>query len=553
MRRWAWIAATGAALGALTAAAAAQARVQERRHAQTRTQSQSSAKMFSFRASTHLVQINIVVDGHHGPVFGLTAKDFTVRDNGKLRSIAVFAENTARAASPAASGSTEASAESAFAHAAGSYSNHAARARSMVVVLIDSLNTPNTTRYYFGQPTWRSSQAFQFAKQGALAFLKTVPSDDRVAVYGLAADGLRVLSGFTDDHAQLTSALRAYNPVADAGLNPGSQAPTGVPGDFNALKAQAADSYAGLAALRAGKATVNALTAIGRHVAPLPGRISLVWLTSAPPLSGAQAEAALGGNNVAVYTVDARGLMGREGVQPVSGIDGWPMSNGQTVARLQTQPPALKRLQDIARETGGRAFINTNGIAQAITAAANDSSDSYTLGFYVSRKALDNHFHHLLVRVRRKGAKARYPHGYWAMAHSAAPTLATSLQAALASPVPERGLGMSVQLLPQRKDGAVRVVGTLDVHNLRFSKAGNRQIAAVRLVIVTQDAAGALRQSAGYRIRLALDPAQYGRLLAAGYRFSELLYLANGAVTLRIIAVDENSDTTGSLIVPLPH
>ncbi|MGH9395003.1 MAG: hypothetical protein ACRD1E_12590, partial [Terriglobales bacterium] len=45
---------------------------------------------FTFRASTQLVQINVIVDGKTGPVAGLSADDFTVTDNGKPRPVQVF-------------------------------------------------------------------------------------------------------------------------------------------------------------------------------------------------------------------------------------------------------------------------------------------------------------------------------------------------------------------------------------------------------------------------------------------------------------------------------
>src|SRR5579875_3376823 len=51
---------------------------------------QSAPSIPTFRANTRLVQINVIVDGKAGQVTGLTAADFTIKDNGRTQEIRVF-------------------------------------------------------------------------------------------------------------------------------------------------------------------------------------------------------------------------------------------------------------------------------------------------------------------------------------------------------------------------------------------------------------------------------------------------------------------------------
>ncbi|HUX68760.1 MAG TPA: VWA domain-containing protein [Terriglobales bacterium] len=503
-----------------------------------------------FHASTRLVQINVIVDGHHGPQTGLAADDFSIFDNGHRQPIRVFEVNAPPASGPAA-------AAAASTGAGGSFSNGAPRARNMVVVLFDALDTADGTEYFAGQPTWMSRQAFAFAREHALRFLGSVKPDERVALYGLDSH-LRVLCDFTSDRARLLAALRSYNPVTGAGGDSRGLAMTEVPGgSFDAQNAAAAGVYATevVGANRA-RATVAALRQISANLAGLPGRISLVWILSRPILSGAIVEAALGRDNIAVYTVDARGLLAREAPVPVSGSDSpdLGLSFAASVARLETQPSGLSRMQDIARETGGRAYINTNGIAGAIASAAADSAYSYTLGFYVGAHALDNRFHRLTVRVRGHGLHARYPHGYWALAQRDAAGLGAALDAAIRSPLDASAIGLQAHLEDAGTVPApqLRLLGALNIRGLQMPEQRGMRRGAVLLEAISQDATGAVVQRRVLRLKLDLNLAAYTLMLHSGLRFDEAIEPVPGAVTLRLLAEDTTSGAVGSLIMPLP-
>lgn len=503
---------------------------------------------FVFRTNTRLVQINVVVDGHDGPVEGLKAEDFTVDDNGKQRKIQAFSADSASARS-AASGAAAPTDTSGAAPATDvtKFSNTRARTDNMVVVLLDAINSADGTEHSGGAPAWTSSMSFALAKHGAQQFLEKMPAGLSVALYGLD-ERLRVLSDFTTDRQQLLAALKAYSPATLQGIGSDNDT-TDTPGDFDNLNRQARRQYMyNMVHARQIQGTVPALHAIAQHLAGLPGRISLVWILNRPPLSGAVVEAALGRDNIAVYPVDARGLMA------------WDLQFGADYppgfrAVLQSQPEALPVFEDIARETGGRAFINSNDIAGALKTAATDSEASYTLGFYVDASSLDNRFHQIKVKVHGKHLEARYPHGYWALkdAHGDTPRsvaeLAAGLDAALRSPLQASALSVDGHLVhtPQ----GLELDATVGIQAVRIAQANGQRTGTLVIETVAEDATGKPLQSGRITLNLDFTETTYQHTLKSGLHFQQMIDLAPGAMSLHVIAQDAASGALGSVIIPL--
>jgi VWFA-related protein len=509
---------------------------------------------FVFRANTRLVQINVVVDGRQGPVEGLQAGDFSITDNGKQRKIQVFSADSASLRNAADAPAPPGADAAASSPAVTKFSNTRARTDNMVVVLLDAINSADGTERVAGTPAWTSSMSFALAKRSTRQFLDKMPPGLSVALYGLD-ERLRVLSDFTTDRQQLLAALQAYGPATMQGVGSVNDT-TDVPSDdFNHLLAQEEKEYENIMIhARQIQGTVPALHAIAQHLVGLPGRISLVWIMTRPPLSGAVVEAALGRDNIAVYPVDARGLMS------------WDLQFGANYppgfrAVLQSQPEALPVFEDIARETGGRAFVNTNDIAGALRTAATDSEASYTLGFYVDAAALDNRFHQIKVKVHGKHLEARYPHGYWALqdAHGDSPrsvaALAAGLDAALRSPLEASALPVAGHLLHTGQ--GLELDATVGIQSMRIAQVNGQRTGTLVIETVAEDAAGKPLQSGRITLNLDFTEAVYQHNLKTGLRFQQMIDLAPGSVSLHVIAQDAVSGALGSVIIPLsvppPH
>jgi len=111
-------------------------------------------------------------------------------------------------------------------------------------------------------------------------------------------------------------------------------------------------------------------------------------------------------NNVAIYTVDPRGLPGFE----------FDINEG---VGLRTDSKYLSSTQDtlrtLAEQTDGRAIVNRNDIAAGMKQITRDSSAYYLIGYNSSQAPADGKFHEIKVRVKRAGLQVRSRKGYWAL------------------------------------------------------------------------------------------------------------------------------------------
>ena len=134
----------------------------------------------TFRASTKLIQVNVIVHDKKGDlVTGLTKDHFTLFDQGAAQRIVFFSDqcSSKQPDQPAA-----VAAKQAASGAASVFSNRpkeaAAMAGSVTAILFDSLNTDFLDT--------------GFARARVEKFLKGIQPEDRVALYGLSTKLLSV-------------------------------------------------------------------------------------------------------------------------------------------------------------------------------------------------------------------------------------------------------------------------------------------------------------------------------------------------------------------------
>ena len=431
-------------------------------------------------------------------------------------------------------------------------------------MLLDNLNTLSGSGHegYEDGPEWMEDLALANAKAHLIAFLKTLDAKDRVAIYGLS-ETLHVLCDFTSDRDRLLTILKNYDTTSKTSreaAEPGAFH-TPVPGEeFNASMNLQALEYAAATNERRAMQTIAALQAIASHVANIPGRKNLVWLTANLPFSGAALARILVPAQIAAYPVDARGLLPRavpqseSDVVPVgsklSGALGLDTSPAQT-----TQPIGTATMEEIAEDTGGRAFVNTNDITNAVRKAIEDSAVTYTLGFYIDAHSADGKFHEVKVEVKRAGLTIRFARGYLA-AEDVRPTkdqnwrtVVTAVQSPIeASVIP---LQAKVERVNQPLPNSLMVACSIDIHNLRLVQAGGLRKGAVSVYVIEQDEAGKVLSQWSKTYDLQLDESQYVALIRSGMPFRQNVQPKAGATTLRILVEDPATAEVGSLIIPL--
>lgn len=505
------------------------------------------------RVTTRLVQISVIVQDSKGePVTCLSKEDFQVFDKGQPQEVSRFSVVEARhKAQPAGS------------PAANTFSNRFEQRTnsptSATVILVDELNTGWADNVYTRQQT--------------IKLLRQVKPQDRVALY-LLRGNLHILHDFTSDATALLRALEKHRSGDSSKLAASNPEPpdTG-DAEMDAFLQAANERIEEFYTTNRVVYTVDALTAIARHLASVPGRKNLVWISGSFPAviqldTGRptsfhheieKAGRALSDANVAVYPVDARGLIGGFGLSRNPGA----MRSRATTLRppsanqygFQTIAQTHDTMVEIAQKTGGRAFYNTNDIQGSIRKAISDSRVTYLLGFYPTHQDWNGEFRSLKVQVAKKGLHLRYRKGYVAAADQpAAPeTRLAALRAAALGPLEAGEIGLTAYIKPVSSTGTDTVVVDLriDLRDLTLRPNGNRQEGSVEILFLQRAADGNVLARWDYNLPVNLSGTERLEALRDGVRAGKHMPVAKNAVDLRIVVRDASSGAIGSLSIPV--
>ncbi len=544
------------------------------------------------RVTSCLVQVSVIVQDRHGrPVRGMTRADFILTDNGRPQDIAVFLTENAEPST----------ADAAFAQAKGSLvvkNRSLASAGSslpVTVILFDALNMP-------------ALDDFQHGKRDLVKFLRTLRPGDPVALYSLNGPTVQVIHDFTDDSSSLMQAaqhlsgtrLSNNSPIgptsATAAANqsaPASRSAVQGQGRFDQMnkwlhEASRADEAARLR-MRT-EWTLAALEAIAHHLAGVPGRKNLVWISGAFPITigldmkSLQSASSNGVNQelfnfsdraqrigrlfseaqIAIYPIDPAGLVGADPIYSAS-IKGEEAnaqiqeSKSMMVTASEIAEPGFESMQLLARQTGGLAFFNANDLAASIQRVMNDARVTYTLGFYPPEGVWEGGYHELRVKVKREGAVVRARQGYFASAPLFEPELRErepmrdeALRLAVASPLEGEAIGIKVNVQSNPLDWYGQfLVLTTDPNDLRFVEQDGRIRSEVDFVFAQLASNGRLVTAEKKTVQYALLPDSYQRALAQGLFFEEPITVDPRTAHVRVVVRDASTGAVGSVSIPV--
>ena len=559
----------------------------------------------------------VVTDANGQPIQRLRPRDFELKENGEPQEIRSFVVHEAPPPNAPKLPSLPKL-------PANTFTNYSAVPEDapLDVILLDLGNTP-----------W---DRFPYVRLQIRKFLEEQPLEARFAVFAMGAGDLRMIQGFTSDRNLLLAAINAkatYSLGFQTMPNPFMRGGAGPISVFGVSSSVASGSAAGNAAATVGGGSSSVAPGVApkaplvtiRRVQPsprlkaagkefaneeqmddttrafkrlaavlggLPGRKNVFWFSAGFPLdyenlpaasveagtqvtpltlnNGSAAEnivQSLETARAAVYAIDARGLQVSEQVE-----------------EAYSEHMAMDRM---AMDTGGRAFYETNGLAQAMATAASEGENYYTLAYLPSNRNFNGGLRHILVRLRNGHLNYHlyYRKSYFANSNDAAawqpsdPLLFTLQHGApsadqvlfWASLFPEgtasisaaRGKAAPVKTAPiagnngqhgstEEKLQTYLVRFVIVPHELSIAKIpdGNRRV-ELQLAACAYDRVGRRLKRLITTTRLTIKPDEYQHVRSRGLRIDERLALPVRAASLRLAVRDVPSGRVGSLEVPL--
>jgi VWFA-related protein len=566
------------------------------------------------KANTRAVAVDVVVTrGNDEPITALPRQDFQIFEDGKPQSIDFFEEHTVHNLAPGPLPQLPPMPPDVYTNVPVVPPDDAIN-----VLLLDSLNT--------------EKQDQVFMHKQILEFLRHMQPNTRAAIFTLGSK-LRYIQGFTSDTSALVAALNDKANGFSSEKNTAYSSQSDKADDANVIAKREAmlggqgRSDEGIVALSGANndradfqygernmMTLEALDYLARYLGGIPGRKNLIWFASSFPVtifpSSAQSQTmsqlrVLGSavrrtadlltvSKVAVYPINAQGMMVEHGMEADSagpgGMGGIAGYSGEAADRADT----IAAMQQLAADTGGKAFYNTNDLADAMSHAINDGAHYYSIVYTPTNKKLDGKYRHIEVKIADSHLKLSYRRGYNADDISGAPETklaaknsdsqkpeAQKSESDPLRPLLMRGLPSASQLLyavrvvpanPQPAPDAKiagknsALTGALTRYTVDFfirwtdvvftpgdrNKQPDAHVAKIQLGLMGYDRSGKALNWLGATQQMQLDPKIFAAIQKSGIpAHMEIDVPNNTDVFLETGVYDWGSNKAGTLEIPL--
>lgn len=486
------------------------------------------------KTSVHLVEVDVIARDKQGnPVADLLAKDFVLLDDGKEQKITRVSLQSG-AAQP---GDAKPIADSKVQVNSGTYSNTHPESLAATVILLDLLNTAEED-----QPGM---------KKALLRALSQMKEGTPVALL-LLGDELTVVSDFTTSKISLGNAAGGQMDLRPEGFGPPVTArSTGNPvmdriimrATTQAFQAEDRDRTAH---------TVAALNIIARQMARMRGRKSLLWVSGGLD-SGSEHWAMedaidrLNDANVAVYTVDARGVLLDPDLSAANDPNdlAGPLNENREEVRNDV-------LAVMATSTGGVFYHNTNDLEGAVARAMDDRRVVYVLEYYPRHGDWHGKLHKLEVKSSRPGVRLRYRASYRATlpAEPSAQDQQQQLAAVASSPLDFSGIQFSVEVKP-RSAADPGLVLHVPVEEVQWSAEDGKMLAAMQVWLIQKRASGADLLTSSWKSNFRIPANAYPEAARTGLAMTTDVKLQANATKVRVLIRDLNSGKIGTVDVPV--
>jgi VWFA-related protein len=429
------------------------------------TDNQTPAATFKISGKAVLLDV-VVTDKSGNPVTGLKQESFSVLEKGKPQTISFFEEHRVEEdAKPVELPMLPMNVFTNF--------TPIQAPAAVNVLLLDSLNTPIEDQTYVHKQAMKflkglkpGSRMAIFTMGLGLRFVQGFSDDPAILMAALGnkksseMQNTMLIQGQQETLAQQTM-LGQMAEIMPAG--PGGTTTAGTQAMIDALTGTFDRTEQAQTDDRAYR-TLENLQHLAKFLGTFPGRKNLIWFSETFPMtfvgmSTAQFDGTdtrtetrfedalkktidlLTTARIAVYPVDARGAstntfyQAQNALNPlitstaqVTGASSSaasqeaPQVSGLTSAQSsQTTNEDAQRntdqetMKQLAYDSGGKAFVNTNGLSEVIADVVKSSADFYTITYSPENKDMDGLFRPIEVMVNGAKYNLSYRRGYYAL------------------------------------------------------------------------------------------------------------------------------------------
>ncbi len=506
-----------------------------------------------------VIETVVVKDKKGNPISGLTAKDFTVTEDGVPQTIKIaeYQQLPTDAAPLVTPGTQE---------------NIAIYNRLSRTQLAPE--TPGNLKYkdrrlmalYFDMSNMPPPDQMRALAAAETFIRKDMTQADLLSIMRYSGGSVDVLQDFTSDRDKLLSILEtmvvgegqgSVDSVSDA-----SAADTGAAFGQDDSEFNIFNTDRQLAALQ------TAAQMLGK----LNEKKQLLYFASGMRLNGVDNQAQLHATvdaairaGVAFWTFDARGLVASAPLgDATQGSPGGAAmyTGGSALANTTRFQQSQDTLFALAGDTGGKAFLDNNDLTKGIVQAQQSESNYYILGYYTTNTALNGKFRKVKVTVNPElTASLDYRQGYYAGKVFGKFTVADKerqLEDALmlADPITDLTIAMEINYFQlNRAEYFVPIVVKIPGRELALAKRGGAEHTLIDFIGEIKDAYGGTTVQNVYdKVNIKLSDSTAAELAKSPVEYDFGFTMLPGKYSIKFLARDDETGRIGtfqtSFVVP---
>ncbi|HEY7188267.1 MAG TPA: VWA domain-containing protein, partial [Vicinamibacterales bacterium] len=523
---------------------------------QPQTPVQSGA---TFRTTTRLIVQTVSVKDKEGkPIEGLTAKDFTITEDGMPQDIA-FVEFQRLVTTPVADAPPQGT-------PAGPTPIEARPATTATTTAPTAISAPpsgNSIKYqdkrllvmYFDGSSMGPADGLRAYSNARKYIDNQMSPSDLIAIMAFQNGAVSVKTDFTSDKAKLREVIDILIYGDDANNDGIPDHPEGTAFGQNDAEFNLFNTDRQLAALQ---------TAV-QMLKPLPEQKTLLYFTSGLRLTGADNMAQLRATenaairaNVTLNPIDARGLIAMPpmGDATRSSPGGIGMFTGAIASNQMNQ---FQRSQDslysLAKDTGGKAMFDYNDLSLGIKQAADAMTSYYIIGYYSTHLTNDGKYRRVKVTLNgdlSASADLSFRQGYYGekeFAKFSAADRERQLEEAfmLDNPITEVTLAVETNFFQlNRAEYFVPVAVKIPGSELALAKRRGAQRSLIDVMVEVKDDNGYTIQNMKDKIDLPISADVEKQLAVSPIQYYTGFTLLPGKYVLKLLARDTNTGRIGT-------